>query len=133
MDWLIYAIYENNSLQIIDGIHRFNALQIIKRENKKPIDYLTPNLFGCDNNADWLYEKYLLLSIRSNMTNGQTIDLFQSLNKSNPVPDLYITDQGQQKRNIIENVVNEWIAIFFVLILHHQKVQIFQIQIVIDL
>ena len=112
LDWLIYAIYENNSLQIIDGIHRFNALQIIKRENKKPIDYLTPNLFGCDNNADWLYEKYLLLSIRSNMTNGQTIDLFQSLNKSNPVPDLYITDQGQQKRNIIENVVNEWIATF---------------------
>lgn len=112
LDWLIYAIYENNSLQIIDGIHRFYALQIIKRENKKPIDYLTPNLFGCDNNAEWLYEKYLILSIRSNMTDGQTIDLFQSLNKSNPVPDLYIIDQGQQKRNIIEHIVSEWVASF---------------------
>ena len=111
VDWLLYMTYENDVLHIIDGIHRFYALQIIKKENNKPIDYLTPTIFG-NNNAEWLYAKSLIISLRFNMTTGQTIDLFQSLNKSNPVPDLYMFDTDQQKRKVIEANVNEWVSSF---------------------
>jgi hypothetical protein len=113
IDWILYMVYENDVLKIIDGIHRFHSLQIIKKENSKLVDHLTPNIFGDSTQpADWLYEKYIIISIRLNMTEGQIIDLFQSLNKSNPVPDLYIFDTNQQKRKVIEDVVNEWITCF---------------------
>ena len=54
IDWLFYMIYQNDLLHIIDGIHRFHSLQIIKRENSKPLDLLTPNIFGSNTNAHWL-------------------------------------------------------------------------------
>jgi len=112
-DWLFYMVYEKNVLHIIDGIHRFHSLQIIKRETNKPVDHLTPSIFDTTtNSADWLYEKYILISLRLNMSEGQTIDLFRSLNKSNPVPDLYIVDTDYQKRTIIEYNVNEWVTKF---------------------
>lgn len=116
VDWLFYMVAENDILHIIDGIHRFNSLQIIKRENSKAPDYLTPTAFAttafCANSADWLYEKYIFISLRKNMTIGETIDLFQSLNKSNPVPELYFENNNQQKRTLIESIVNEWMTGF---------------------
>ena len=113
VDWMFYMVDENDILHIIDGIHRFHSLQIIKRENIKSPDYLTPNILGSNNTAYWLYEKYIFISLRKNMSNGETIDLFQSLNKSNPVPELYIApDVNQQKRTLIENIVNEWMTGF---------------------
>jgi hypothetical protein len=110
IDWILYMVSENDVLKIVDGIHRFHSLQIIKRENSRPVDHLTPNIFAQP--ADWLYDKYILISIRFNMSEGQVIDLFQSLNKSNPVPDLYISDTSQQKRKTIEDVVHEWVSTF---------------------
>lgn len=111
VDWMFYMVDENDILHIIDGIHRFHSLQIIKRENSKSPDYLTPNILGSNNTAYWLYEKYIFISLRKNMSNGETIDLFQSLNKSNPVPELYIAPNvNQQKRTLIESIVNEWMA-----------------------
>lgn len=112
LDWLIYLAYDKGVLHVIDGIHRVHSLQIIKRENSKPLDLLTPNVFGGDNSAGWLYEKRILLSVRLNMSEGEKVDLFHSLNKSNPVPDLYMGDIDQQKRNIIEANVNEWYTKF---------------------
>ena len=118
VDWLFYMVAENDILHIVDGIHRFHSLQLIKRENSKAPDYLTPTAFAptafaINNSADWLYEKYIFISLRLNMTNGQTVDLFQSLNKSNPVPELYIApDVNQQKRTLLESIVNEWMTDF---------------------
>jgi hypothetical protein len=115
IDWLLYIVCETDkkdSLQIIDGIHRLHSLQIINKENSKPVDHLTPTLFGNNNDAEWLYEKYILISLRLNMTTGQSIDLFQSLNKSNPVPELYMFDTDLQKRTIIEFNVNDWVTKF---------------------
>ena len=111
VDWIFYMIYENDILHIIDGIHRFHSLQIIKRENNKPADYLTPNVFGT-NSVEWLCEKYLLISLRTNISNGETIDLFQLLNKSTPVPELYFNNSNEEKRKLIESIVNEWISEF---------------------
>jgi hypothetical protein len=118
IDWLIYIVCETDDknkkdiLQIIDGIHRFHSLQIIKRENNKSLDLLTPTLFGSNNNAEWLYEKYIIISLRVNMTTGQSMDLFTQLNNSNPVPELYLVDTDHQKRTTIEFNANDWITKF---------------------
>jgi len=110
LDWLFYIIYDkvNHQFKIIDGIHRYNALQIIKKENHKHIDYITPNNYGSDGDAKWLYEKYILISLRFDTTMGENIDLFQAINKSNPVPELYMTNNNEEKRRIIEEIVKEW-------------------------
>jgi hypothetical protein len=114
LDWLFYMTYDKitNKFSIIDGIHRYTALQIIKRENSKPPDFICPNTFGQNNDASWLYEKYILISLRIESTLGEQVDLFQSLNKCNPVPELYFENNNQIKREIIEEVVKEWTARF---------------------
>ena len=110
LDCMLYMTYDSNTntLYVVDGIHRFTALQIIYKENHKPRDYITPNLFGGDGDANWLYESYILICIRTNPTKGETIDWFQTLNKSNPVPDLYIVNTAEEKRKIVEEVAQEW-------------------------
>jgi hypothetical protein len=110
LDWMLYMTYDRqtNTFYVVDGIHRYTALKIIFEENHKPPDFITPNLFGSNGNADWLYKKYILICIRANPTKGETIDWFQTLNKSNPVPDLYIVNTAEEKRKIIEEVTQEW-------------------------
>ena len=46
--------------------------------------------------------------MRFNSTEGELIELFKTLNKSTPIPDLYIRDVVKEKRDIIENVANNW-------------------------
>lgn len=114
LDWVLYTFYcnEEKIIKIYDGIHRFVALSIIYKENKNPIDLLSNNIFGSNCDASWLYNKYILISIRLNATFGEISDLFQSLNKSHPVPDLYISNKDSDKRQIIEEVSNEWVKKF---------------------
>lgn len=114
VDWLLYMVYDGQTqtLLLIDGMHRFHALQMIQKENKKPEDLLTPSMFGSNNDATWLYDQSLLISVRTNLSDGQTIDLFQGLNKSIPVPDLYMVDPDLRKRQLIEKVIDEWMTSF---------------------
>lgn len=123
LDWLFYAIYDNKEgcLNIIDGIHRYTALTIINKENHKEIDLLDLNIYGYNGNAKWLYETYILISLRFNTTIGEQIDLFQTLNKSNPVPDLYINNNDESKRIIIEEIVNTWMVKFINHFSHNAK------------
>jgi hypothetical protein len=93
---------------VVDGIHRYTALKIIYEENQKRADLITPNLFGSNGDADWLYQKYILICIRANPTKGETIDWFQTINRSNPVPDLYIVNSDEEKRKHIEEIAQEW-------------------------
>lgn len=128
LDGLFYIVFDSEakSLKIIDGIHRFSALQIIQKENAKQVDYITPNFFGHDGNATWFYEKHVLISIRCNPTMGETVDLFQSLNKSNPIPELYMENHNtnQDKREIIEDIVRDWTTKFKVHFSANQKANI---------
>jgi hypothetical protein len=48
------------------------------------------------------------LNMRINATDGELIELFKNLNKTIPVPELYIRDTNKDKKDIIENVVNKW-------------------------
>ena len=63
---------------------------------------------GNNEDATWLYDSYILLNIRVNTSDGELIELFKNLNKSNPIPDLYIRDLNEEKKRIIETITNEW-------------------------
>ena len=56
----------------------------------------------------WLYSQYILVNIRFNASVGELIEVFQNLNKSQAVPDLYIRDTKKEKKDIIDAIANEW-------------------------
>lgn len=109
-DNMLYFAFNNKQqkFNVIDGIHRYTSLKIIKEHNSKPLEMLTPGDFGSDNDAKWLYDSYIIVNVRFNATEGDLIELFKALNKSSPIPELYIRDVKQEKRNIIESIANTW-------------------------
>lgn len=110
MDSMIYLSYNNKrqTFDVVDGIHRFTSLKIIKDYNSKELDLLTPSDFGNNNDANWLFNSHILINLRINALDGELIELFKNLNKSNPIPELYIRDVNKEKKDIIEEIVNEW-------------------------
>ena len=109
-DNMLYFAFNNKNqkFNVIDGIHRYTSLKIIKEHNSKPLDIITPGDFGNDNDAKWLYESYVIINVRFNATEGELIELFKALNKSAPIPELYIKDVKREKRDIIESLANSW-------------------------
>lgn len=81
---------EKDTYEILDGIHRYTALKML------PVDYITGEI------------AYVLLNIRYDATEGELVDFFKSLNKSIPVPDLYLQNPDQVKRDVIQSVVDRW-------------------------
>lgn len=110
IDTMVYLSFNNlkETFAVLDGIHRITALNIIKQENSKPLDLISPNEFGSGNDANWLFNQYIIVNIRFNSTLGELIEVFKNLNKSQTVPDLYIRDHAKEKRDIIETIANEW-------------------------
>ena len=110
LDSMLYLSYTNKKdmFEVLDGIHRLTALKLIKEENSKQLELLCPGDFGSNNDASWLFNKHLIVNIRFNANLGELIEVFTNLNKSQTVPDLYIGDHSGEKRQIIENIVNEW-------------------------
>ena len=110
VDSMVYLSFNNlkEGFEVLDGIHRITALKIIKAENSKPLELLCPGDFGSANDANWLYEQYLLVNIRFNASLGELIEVFKNLNKSQTVSELYICDHAKEKKDIIENIVNDW-------------------------
>jgi hypothetical protein len=95
--------------EILDGIHRYTALKIIYQENINPIDTIPPAEYGNNQDAtEWLFNNYVIANIRFNASIGELIDIFQDINKSNPIPELYIKDVQKEKREIIETLCNQW-------------------------
>lgn len=105
-DWLLYMIYDNNNYKIIDGIHRYTALQQLccVDEYKQQFDLVDLCV---------IKEKYILVSMMISPSIGETIDKFQTLNKSIPIPDLYITPvENCEKRKIIEEITRVWTTLY---------------------
>lgn len=102
-----YFSYDNINCRfdVFDGIHRLTALKKIKEENSKPF---IVGEFGCNNDATWLYNQYVIVYMYFNATEGNIIDLFKSLNKSISVPELYLKDRNDEKVQVIETVCKEW-------------------------
>lgn len=109
-DTMIYLSFNNlkEIFEVLDGIHRITALKIIKKENSKPLDLLEEYEFGSGNDANWLFNQYIVVNIRFNSTKGELIEVFENLNKSQSVPELYIHDPKKEKRELIESIANEW-------------------------
>lgn len=110
MDTMLYLSFNNKkqTFEIVDGIHRYTSLKIIKEHNSKSLDLITPSDFGNNNDAKWLYNSYIIINLRINALEGELIELFKNLNKSNPIPDLYIRDANKEKKDIIEKIVCYW-------------------------
>ena len=110
IDTMLFLSFSNlkETFEVLDGIHRLTALKIIKEENLKPLELLCPGDFGSNNDANWLFNKYVIVNIRFNANLGELIEVFKNLNKSQAVPDLYIRDHTKEKREIIDTIANEW-------------------------
>ena len=110
VDSMFYLFFNNinESFEIIDGIHRYNALKYIKQENSKAIDLITPGDFGNNNDAFWFYHQFVILNIRFNSLEEVLIGAFKNLNKSNPVPDLYFRDEVKERKEVIIDIVKKW-------------------------
>ena len=94
---------ENEKFDILDGIHRITALKLIKEEN------LTKFRLGLGDDANLLFNQYVLVNIRFNFTYGDLCNAFQNLNEARPVPELYMGKQEEEnKGKIIKNIANEW-------------------------
>ena len=96
IETVFYLVKTDKGYEVLDGIHRYTALKMLQEE---PVDYITGSFYG---------EVEVLVNIRFDATDGETIDAFKSLNKSIPVPELYMRDPDQVKRDIIESVVKKW-------------------------
>jgi hypothetical protein len=110
IDTMIYLNFNNikNLFEVLDGIHRLTSLNLIKEENSKELDLISTGEFGSNSDANWLYNQYILVNIRFNASLGELIEVFQNLNKSQVVPDLYIRDTKKEKRDLIDAIANEW-------------------------
>jgi len=107
VDTMIYVAYNNKkrTFEIIDGIHRYTALTIIQ-EKSQHLDFISANEFSGD--MTWLMDSFIILNVRLNAIEGELIELFKSLNKSNPVPDLYVRDTAKDKRDAIQTLAIKW-------------------------
>ena len=115
VDSMIYLSFNNlkQKFEVLDGIHRITALKIIQKENGAPLNLVVQNDFGNDNDAEqWLFNSYIIANVRFNTNIGGLIQTFQNLNKSNPVPELYINDNSKEKKTIIENIVKQYQKLF---------------------
>ena len=90
---------EKDTYEILDGIHRYTALKML------PCAFLEK---ARQKDKDIGEIAYVLLNIRYDATEGELVDFFKSLNKSIPVPDLYLQNPDQVKRDVIQSVVDRW-------------------------
>ena len=97
LSFIFQCIYnkQDHGLEIIDGLHRFHAIK-----------YLESQLEDNELN-EWFYNSNLLIEAKTNNTEGEVIDWFQSINKCSPVSDLYLNSQDE-KKEIVEEVVNKY-------------------------
>ena len=92
IDWVLHFAYDSvtKCFQVIDGIHRLYSLQM-KHEARK-----------------WLEDDLILINFKVDVSKGELVDWFHAINNSNPVPELYLKDTSQQKRECIEKITREW-------------------------
>lgn len=95
VDWMFYAsVLDTGTICILDGIHRYTALKIIA---------------DCAD-SDWLCNQHIFISLRYKMSAGEEIDLFQQINNSNPVPNLYYNNDSEVKKRIIQDILTVWMT-----------------------
>jgi hypothetical protein len=105
-DWMFYMIHENNTYKIIDGIHRYTALYHLCCTDEYRLQY---NLFD----LCFIGEKHVFVSIMVSPSIGETIEKFQTLNKSISISELYLTPvENCEKKKIIEDLTKVWMTLY---------------------
>lgn len=97
-------VHKKNIFEIFDGIHRYESLSRVKDCIE---DYDHTTSYGIHHELAWLYESYIILNIRISATEGEIIEAFQTLNKSNPVPELYTLTKSADKRICIDEIIEK--------------------------
>lgn len=107
VDTMLFVNFNNKKqvYDMIDGIHRYNALMIVK-EKTEHLDFISANEYSGD--MTWLWNSFILLNVRTNTPEGEQIEVFKSLNKSNPIPELYVRNVVKDKREYIQMLVDKW-------------------------
>ena len=107
VDTTLYVSFNNKkrTFDVIDGIHRYTALCIIK-EKSAHLDLISGD--ECSGDMTWLWDSFMILNVRMNALDGELIELFKSLNKSNPIPELYVRDVAKDKREYIQSLALQW-------------------------
>ena len=92
VDGIIYVYYDKNDgcFYCYDGLHRLEALRSLIREN-------------------YPGQLNILFSIRRNVTQGDIMEHFNSLNKCIPVPDIYVGVRNANIITTVESVVNQYV------------------------
>jgi len=109
LDTMIYCNYNSitNKYEIYDGIHRISTLKYIADHHEKDKhDYINGSIYG--GVIDWLMERKMVFNIRVCAAEGEIMEAFMSLNKSVPIPELYMENPGEAKRICIEKVVETY-------------------------
>jgi hypothetical protein len=96
--------HKKKLFEIIDGIHRYTALCIIKQMTDQ-MDLLTSTSID---DMNWLYQSYIIINVRINQSKQDIREVFNTLNKSVPIPDLYEKDTTKFKQDLIELVAARW-------------------------
>jgi len=93
IDWTLHFSYQEETMifQVMDGIHRLYALEIAN-----------------ETDSPWLKDQYIFINFKVNASKGELIDWFHAINNSNPVPELYLRDSSQLKRECVEKIAKEW-------------------------
>jgi len=104
LSFMFQCIYnrDKNCLELIDGQHRYCVIQAIQEQTKK--DFMEKHEIN-----EWFYKSTLLIELKLNHTEKEIKEWFCVLNRTIPVPHLYI-DPEDQKIEIVEEVVNKYYA-----------------------
>lgn len=77
--------------EVLDGIHRYSAMKSVTQEH--------------------ILDKVLFVHLFIDLKHGHLVEVFNDLNKTVPVPELYIGQTSQDnttEKDVVEDVVKEW-------------------------
>jgi hypothetical protein len=85
---------ETDIYEVVDGIHRYSAIKAIKDSHV----------------LDKILDKIVFVHLFIDISYGALIDIFNNLNKTVPLPELYIgkAEDNTNKKEIIEETVEQW-------------------------
>ena len=112
-DTIIHINYNSvsNQYEILDGLHRYSAIKHIYDNNSRiNPDFITGDEYGHGRNATWFYNAPILISLHIDKTPGELHLLFENLNKTVPVSEIYIPTitnvNNLRKQKVMEAVAN---------------------------
>jgi hypothetical protein len=89
--FVFHYLSNTQQYEALDGIHRWNSLTKMK-------------------NTQQMNEKFVLIHVYTDKSDGFLVDIFQNLNKTVPVPNLYFraNNEDETEKQIIEHITKDW-------------------------